>query len=127
MMRFARNVSGISSVASIVSLLAAAGLATISLCYNGTLLARRRTAAGPLHSTSLFFTFRRSVLEMIHDGDLGQRDGSEVAAQSKTGKKLSKRLQYLNYMWSGRGQSIRSLRFVASREATGFAMRDDRR
>ena len=122
MMRFARNFSGMSSVASIVSLVAAAGLAAISLCYNAALLARRPTA-GRLHFTSMFFTFRRSMLETIHGGGLHRRDGSAVTAHSKTGKILSQRLQYLNYISNERGRSIRSLRFAVSRDAAGFAKR----
>jgi hypothetical protein len=120
MMRFARNFSGMSSATSIVSLAAAAGLAAISLCYNGAVLARMPTA-GRLHFTSMFFTFRRSVLETIQGGGLHRRDGSAVTAQSKTGKMLSQRLQYLNYILNERGRSIRSLRFAVSRDAAGFA------
>jgi hypothetical protein len=75
MMRFARNFSSMSSVTSIGSLVAAAGLAAISLCYNSTPPVRL-PAAARLNFTSLFFTFRRSLLETIHGGNLHRQDGS---------------------------------------------------
>jgi hypothetical protein len=122
MMQFARNFSGLSSVTSIFSLVAAAGLAVISLCYNRILVAQE-PIAGRCNFTSLFFTFRRSVIETTDGEQIHRRDGSEQAVQSKIGERLPKSLQYLNCISKERGRPIYPLRTATSRDAAGFAMR----
>ena len=117
MMQFARNFSGLSSSRSVISLAGAAGLAAISLCYNGVLLVQRRTGERA-RFTSFFCTLRRSLLETARNGKLPERAG---VTDQPTAKILSQRLQCLNYMPIE--QSMRSLRFTVSRAAGGFAMR----
>jgi hypothetical protein len=119
MMQFARNFSGLSSVTSIFSLVAAAGLAVISLCYNRILVAQE-PIAGRCNFTSLFFTFRRSVIETIGGEQIHRR---EQAVQSKIGERLPKSLQCLNCISKERGRPIYPLRTATSRDAAGFAMR----
>lgn len=89
MMRFARKSSGRFSILSLWSLAVAAGLAAVSLSYN-TALAGRRPAAGGVHFTSMFFTFRRSTQERSMAPASISGPGRMPAARSKAGEILQK-------------------------------------
>jgi hypothetical protein len=125
MMQFARNFSGLSSIASVLSLLPAAGLAAISLCFNKTRVAQV-PAAGRLPFTSLFLTFRRSPIETIGGERYHRHDQPAAAIRAKGGDPLSKSPRTLNSMSKELGWPIYSLRTAASTDAATFAMRGRR-
>jgi hypothetical protein len=125
MMQFARNFSRPSSITSLFFLATAAGLAAISLCFNWTLVARA-PALGRSQFTSLFFTFRRSMIETIGGELSSPRDESGDAVQSKIGETPATNLQSQNCITKERSRPICALR-ATSQDAAGFAMRGDRR
>jgi hypothetical protein len=121
MMQFARNFSGLSSIASVLSLLPAAGLAVVSLCLNRT-LAAQMPAAGTPHFTSLFLTFRRCPIETI-DGERFDRRAEPVAAiRAKGGGSLSNSAQTLNSILKERGRLSHPMRTATSPDIAGFTM-----
>jgi hypothetical protein len=121
MMQFARNFSGLSSITSVLSLVPAAGLAALSLCFNRTPVAQ--AAAGRSHFTSLFFTFRRCPIETI-DGERFCRRGEPAAAVGSKGDELlSNSPQTHNSISKERGRPIYPLRTATSRHAARFTMR----
>jgi len=89
MMRFARKFSGLFSMTSLLSLAATGGLAAISLCYNKILLGQG-PVAGRLRFTSVFFTFRRSVVETIDGGSLHRRGGSGSPFDRRSARRSEK-------------------------------------
>jgi hypothetical protein len=122
MMKFARNFSRPSSITSIFSLAAAAGLAAISLCFNRTLVAQA-PAAGRSRFTSLFFTLRRSLVKTVDGERSHRRDDSGDAVPSKIGETLPTSLQSLNCNTKERRRPICAPRAATSQDVAGFAMR----
>ncbi len=123
MMRFARKFSGPFSIVSLWWLAAAGGLAAVSLCYNRALVGRG-PAAGRLHFTSLFFTFRRSALETMDGASRHQRAGADTRCSIEGRRNPAKSLPNLNSISNGRGWQILSTGFVTSQDAAGYAARE---
>ena len=120
MMRFARKVSGPSSIAALVNLAAAAGLAVLSLCYNRALVGSG-PAAGRSHFTSLFFTLRRSAPERIDSASQHGRAGADGDCSIEDLRRSTKGPPYLNSIPNERGRQIRSTGFETSQDAAGNA------
>jgi hypothetical protein len=121
MMRFARNFSRPTSVGSVFSLAAAAGLAAISLCLNRTRFARAPTAGTP-QFTSVFFTFRRSATEAIDGARSGPGGEPGDALRPATAEALPTSSQSLSCIAKDRRQPIRILQAAASQGAAGLTM-----
>jgi hypothetical protein len=121
MMEFARKLSGPPSIASLLSFVAAAGLAAISLCYNRATVGHGPTAK-TARFTSLFFTFRRSPI--VDGGYLHRQDKSGVSPQLKTGERVPTPEQLAGPESHLERASREPVAICGPARAAGFAMRE---